>query len=93
MSKENFNILVVDDEKDYCDVLKMILTGKGYKVETCENGAEAVKKLEKKAFDLVISDLCMPVMDGRELLEEIKKREYDAEVILLTAYGLSLIHI
>ncbi len=87
MSKENFNILVVDDEKDYCDVLKMILTGKGYKVETCENGAEAVKKLEKKAFDLVISDLCMPVMDGRELLEEIKKREYDAEVILLTAYG------
>ena len=87
MSKENFNILVVDDEKDYCDVLKMILTGKGYKVETCGNGEEAIKKLEKKSFDLVITDLCMPVMDGRQLLEEIKKREYDTEVIMLTAHG------
>lgn len=88
MSKgNNFNILVVDDEKDYCDVLKMILSGKGYKVDTCCNGQEAVKKLEKKPFDLVITDLCMPVMDGRQLLEEIKKREYDTEVIMLTAHG------
>lgn len=87
MSKENFNILVVDDEKDYCDVLKMILSGKGYKVDTCENGKQAIKKLEKKSFDLVITDLCMPVMDGRQLLEEIKTREYDTEVIMLTAHG------
>lgn len=88
MSKgNNFNILVVDDEKDYCDVLKMILSGKGYKVETCGNGKEAVQKLEKKPFDLVITDLCMPVMDGRQLLDEIKKREYDTEVIMLTAHG------
>lgn len=87
MSRENFNILVVDDEKDYCDVLKMILTGKGYKVDTCGNGQEAVEKLEKKPFDLVITDLCMPVMDGRQLLEEIKKRDYDTEVIMLTAHG------
>lgn len=87
MSGENFSILVVDDEKDYCDVLKMILTGKGYTVDTCENGEEAVAKLEKQHFDLVITDLCMPVMDGRQLLEEIKKREYDVEVIMLTAHG------
>lgn len=87
MNRENFNILVVDDEKDYCDVLKMILTGKGYKVDTCGNGQEAVKKLEKKSFDLVITDLCMPVMDGRQLLEEIKKRDWDTEVIMLTAHG------
>lgn len=87
MNRENFNILVVDDEKDYCDVLKMILTGKGYKVDTCGNGQEAVEKLEKKSFDLVITDLCMPVMDGRQLLEEIKKRNWDTEVIMLTAHG------
>ena len=87
MNRENFNILVVDDEKDYCDVLKMILTGKGYKVDTCGNGQEAVEKLEKKSFDLVIMDLCMPVMDGRQLLEEIKKRDWDTEVIMLTAHG------
>lgn len=87
MSKENFSVLVVDDEKDYCDVLKMILSGKGYHVDTCGNGKEAVEKLEKQHFDLVITDLCMPIMDGRELLEEIKKREYDTEVIMLTAHG------
>lgn len=87
MGKRNFNILVVDDEKDYCDVLSMILTGKGYKTEGCGNGREALDLLEKKPFDLVVTDLCMPVMDGRELLEEIKKRNYDVEVIMLTAHG------
>lgn len=87
MNKDNFTILVVDDEPDYCNVLKMILTGKGYKAETCGNGKEAVKKLEKKSFDLVITDLCMPDMDGRQLLEEIKQKEYNTEVILLTAHG------
>lgn len=87
MSKKNFQILVVDDEKDYRDVLKMILSGKGYSVDSCDNGQSALKKLEKTAFDLVITDLFMPVMDGRQLLEEIKKREYDTEVIMLTAHG------
>lgn len=87
MSKEMFTILVVDDEPDYCNVLKMILSGKGYKVDTCGNGKEAVHKLEKRSFDLVVTDLCMPVMDGRRLLEEIKQREYDTEVIMLTAHG------
>lgn len=87
MSKEMFTILVVDDEPDYCDVLKMILSGQGYKVDTCGNGREAVQRLEKRSFDLVVTDLCMPVMDGRQLLEEIKQREYDTEVIMLTAHG------
>lgn len=87
MSKEMFTILVVDDEPDYCNVLKMILSGKGYKVDTCGNGKEAVQKLGKRSFDLVVTDLCMPVMDGRQLLEEIKQREYDTEVIMLTAHG------
>lgn len=87
MSKENFSILVVDDENDYCDVLKMILGGKGYKVSCCNNGKQALELMQKKEFDLVITDLCMPVMDGRELLETIKKTNSDVEVIMLTAHG------
>ncbi|MDO4545282.1 MAG: sigma-54 dependent transcriptional regulator [Bacillota bacterium] len=87
MIKENMRILVVDDEQDYCEVLKMILEGKGYAVDTCNNGEEALKILEKSDFDIVVSDLNMPVMDGYELLKEIKKRGYDCEVLMLTAFG------
>lgn len=87
MNRETFTILVVDDEKDYCDVLKMILTEKGYKVDACNNGQEAMEFLKKKHFDLVITDLFMPVMDGRQLLDEIQKASLDVEVIMLTAYG------
>ena len=87
MVRENLRILVVDDEQEYCEVLKMILGGKGYAVETCNNGKMALDALEKSSFDIVVSDLNMPVMDGYELLKEIKAREYDTEVIMLTAFG------
>lgn len=87
MTSEALRILVVDDEKDYCEVLKMILEGNGYYAQTCFNGREALEILEDKAFDVVISDLNMPVMDGYMLLREIKKREYDTEVVMLTAFG------
>lgn len=88
MIKENTRILVVDDEQGYCEVLKTILTEKGgYAVETCNNGKEALEILEQKSFDIVISDLKMPIMDGYELLKEIKSREYDIEIIMLTAFG------
>ena len=78
---------MVDDEKDYCEVLKLILENDGYSVETCFNGQEALKIMENKAFDIVVSDLSMPVMDGFELLKAIKERDYDADVLMLTAYG------
>lgn len=87
MIKENLRILVVDDEQDYCDVLEMILESNGYSVESANNGKEALECLDNGSFDIVISDLKMPVMDGYELLREIKNREYDCEVIILTAFG------
>ena len=87
MIRENLRILVVDDEQDYCDVLKMILEGRGYAVDTCNDGREALNLLEKGSFDIVVSDLNMPVMDCYELLREIKSRDYDCEVIILTAFG------
>ena len=87
MITENIRILVVDDEQDYCDVLKMILEAKGYQVMTCNNGQEALELLEKHSFDVIVSDLSMPVMDGHELLLEIKARGYDTEVLMLTAFG------
>ena len=65
----------------------MILENNGYVVETCFNGKEALDILEERSFDVVVSDLNMPVMDGFELLKNIKEREYDTEVLILTAFG------
>lgn len=87
MTNHTFDILVVDDEKEYGEVLKIILEEKGYSVENSTSGTEALEKMGRRDFDLVITDLRMPDMDGRELLGEIKKGGYDSEVILLTAYG------
>lgn len=81
------NILIVDDEKDYCDVMELIFTSHGYEVDTCNNGLEALEKMEKKSYDLVLTDLLMPVMDGSELLGEIKNLYPATEVIMMTAYG------
>ena len=87
MAREYMRIMVVDDEQNYRDVLKMILTAKGYDVDTAGNGQEALDLLEKAAYDVVISDLKMPVMDGYALLQQIRQRQYDTEVIILTAFG------
>lgn len=87
MSRQYMRILVVDDEKNYCDVLKMILTAQGYDVDTAGNGMEALDQMEREPYDVVISDLKMPVMDGSALLQEIRRRQYDTEVIILTAFG------
>ena len=80
-------ILVVDDEPDYCEVLRMILLEEQYRVTTCSNGKEALKILEKDDYDLVVTDLMMPDMNGDELLHEIKKTKPSTEVIIMTAYG------
>ncbi|MBR0598093.1 sigma-54-dependent Fis family transcriptional regulator [Clostridiales bacterium BAD-6] len=80
-------ILVVDDEQDYCNVMKVILNAKGHQTALCTSGADALSLLSKNTYDLVITDLIMPEMDGNQLLHEIKNRYPDTEVMMMTAYG------
>lgn len=88
MKRNNkFKILVVDDEIEYREVIEMILDENGYVTETACSGEEALKILKNDSFDLVLSDLIMKGMDGIELLEEIKKKYTDTEVIIVTGYG------
>ncbi len=87
MENSQYKILIVDDEQDYCDVMKMIFLAKGYYVDTCNNGMEALKKIEGYKYDVVLTDLMMPEMDGSELLCEIKKNHNEIKVIIMTAYG------
>lgn len=86
-SNNNFKILIVDDEKEYRDVLRMILEGKGYIAETAGSGKEALEKLKSNSFSLVLSDLIMPEMGGIELLEQIKEKFPETDVIIVTGYG------
>ncbi len=81
-------ILIVDDEPDMLKLLSMILKEKTpYEVTTTNNPVEAVELLKTGGFDLVITDLKMPGLDGLQLLEEVKRRDEDIPVIIITAYG------
>lgn len=81
-------ILIVDDEPDMLRLLAMILREKTpYDVLTTNNPVEAVSLIEKENFDLVITDLKMPGLDGLQLLEKVKSKDSDIPVIVITAYG------
>lgn len=82
------DILVVDDEKEIQNVLKKILSKGGFKVETAGNGKEALLKFKKKRFDLLITDLRMPVKGGTEMLAEAEKAHPEIKVIIVTGYPL-----
>ncbi len=80
-------ILIVDDEKKMRHILQIILEQKGYRTEQAANGSEALELIKKFHYAMVITDLKMPVMDGLELIREIKKIDPDYPVVVLTAYG------
>jgi len=81
-------ILVVDDELDMLMLLRMIIEDNSdYAVETTNNPSEGLKMLTEKDYDLVISDLKMPGMDGMELFDELQEIKPGVPVIIITAYG------
>ncbi|SHJ33849.1 DNA-binding transcriptional response regulator, NtrC family, contains REC, AAA-type ATPase, and a Fis-type DNA-binding domains [Dethiosulfatibacter aminovorans DSM 17477] len=86
MIKE-FSILVVDDQMEYRDVLKLILEESGFAVDTADSGENALEKIQNTEYDLVLTDLIMDGMDGIELLRRIKYLNNKIEVIIITGYG------
>lgn len=85
---EPMRILVVDDEAPIRELLRRGLTQLGgYSVEVARHGAEALEKMEKEVFDLVLTDLVMPEMNGIELLRKIKEMTTDTMVMMMTAHG------
>jgi len=85
--KRTTRLLVVDDEEHQREMLEAILGRAGFRIETAQNGQEALDRLEQSDFDLILTDQRMPVMDGLELLERLRGRHRDLPVILMTAYG------
>ncbi|MFH1369036.1 MAG: response regulator [Elusimicrobiota bacterium] len=86
VSTNGKRIMVVDDEPDIITVLSEYLAGEGFQVITAPNGQQAIKQAEETYFDLILLDIAMPVMNGLDVLKEIKKIKPDTAVIMITAY-------
>lgn len=80
-------LLIVDDEFNSRTLMAHLLKDEVYSADTAENGIAALEKLKNESFNIVITDIKMPVMDGIELFHKIKEFYPQMPVILFTAYG------
>src|ERR1700683_3073627 len=78
------HLLIVDDERSICELLEISFRKEGHKVEIASNGESAKRRLASQVFDIVVSDICMPDMDGVELLRYSKEVCPAAVFILIT---------
>ena len=86
-SDKNPHIMVVDDEQSMCEFLEIILLRNNYRVSCFTDAFAAVSSLETTNYDLVISDLKMPMMSGLEMLRTVKKKNPATEMIMITAFA------
>jgi two-component system, NtrC family, response regulator PilR len=77
-------LLIVDDERSICELLEISFRKEGHKVEVATNGEAAKRQLASRMFDIVVSDICMPDMDGVELLRYCKEVSPGTVFILIT---------
>ncbi|MBF0410390.1 MAG: response regulator transcription factor [Candidatus Riflebacteria bacterium] len=79
-------LLIIDDDTELCDLLREYLTGEGYNIKSCFRGDEGLSTALSEHFDLLILDVMLPVIDGFEILKQIRSKTSMA-VIMLTARG------
>jgi DNA-binding NtrC family response regulator len=80
-------ILIIDDERNIRESIKMILEYENYTVATAENGTEGINKITEESFDLVLLDIKMPGLGGLDVLEMIKERDKSLPVIMISGHG------
>ncbi len=78
-------LLIVEDEKELCDTLAKSLYGAGYEVDACYDGYEALDYTLSEKYDLIVLDLNLPGMDGMEVLRELRQRDEETKVLILSA--------
>ncbi len=81
------HILVVDDELSMRELLELVLKREGYRVDLAENGRKAIEKIKKTHFDLLLCDIRLGDITGLEVLREVKKKDPDTVVIMISAYA------
>src|SRR6201997_5402783 len=80
-------ILVVDDESEIREGLELLLTSEGYGVSSAGTAESGLAKLEERPFDLLLLDVSLPDRNGLDMLKEIRRRDPDLSIVLITAYG------
>jgi diguanylate cyclase (GGDEF)-like protein len=86
-NRKSFRILVVDDEEIIRSLFRDVLEDKGYQVVLAPNGEEAIERLKETPFDLVITDIRMPGIDGMEVLRRSKAKYPEIDIIIITGYA------
>lgn len=87
MNEDKLKIMVLDDEPIVCKRLKPAFEKLGYEVDTFIQSSEAMKQIQKRSYDIIITDLKMPGIDGIQFLEEVKRRSQRTEVIVITGFA------
>jgi DNA-binding response OmpR family regulator len=82
----SFRLLIVDDEQDVANALEAGLKRRGFEVDVFYDPFKALASFEPHRYDLIISDIKMPKMNGFEMVYEMKKRDSDVQVIFLTGF-------
>ena len=96
-----FKILIAEDDRELRQLFQHVLTKNGYTVVGVSNGEEALRAIDASYYDMIISDIMMPKMDGYELVRALREAGMTIPVMMITAkdafddmrLGLSLIHI
>jgi two-component system, NtrC family, response regulator AtoC len=86
LKKDTQKVLLVDDDPLLMEVMCSLLTGKGYLVDKAFNGLEALEKVKNQIYDHIVTDLSMPVMDGLTFLKEVKEKNLEASVIVVSGH-------
>jgi len=87
MKADTGTVLIVEDDRNQREIVKTILVKEGYYVEDVDTGAKAKNLLKSGSFDVVLTDLRLPDMDGTEILKEVKSEHQPCHVIIVTAFG------
>ncbi len=87
MTEKKTTLLLIDDDTSLCRVLEHQLNEEGYVVTSASGGREGLALHGKEHFDIVVTDIAMPDMSGMQVLEEVRSRDTDTIIILITAYG------
>jgi len=87
LSSSGYHILVVDDEESMREFLSIMLHREGYRVDAVQDGSQAVERLKQKTYDLVITDIQMPRLDGFGVLAHVLERSPETVVIMITAFS------